>query len=195
VVRHRKRAVTPWDVEELVRSEFPEVALVRCLPHHSEASDCEPGAISVVVVPNTADRAPVPTVQLAATVRSFIDERATSWLQAVILCPVYEEVSVRTTLKLVPGVAAGDAAKRIEEDLRSFLHPLGPRRRTAGFGRSLFRSELLSFFEHHPLVRFVVDGLLDFEGANAGEERIDVDPCRGLIASAEKHVLTVEATL
>jgi hypothetical protein len=147
------------------------------------------------VVPDSEERAPVPTVQLAATIRSFVEERATSWLRATILCPLYEEVSVRATLKLVPGVAAGDAAKQLDDDLKRFLHPLGESRRAAGFGRSLFRSELLSFFEHHQLVRFVVDGLLDFEGANAGEQRIDVDPCRGLIASTETHVLTVEATL
>src|SRR5207244_9465100 len=34
VVRHRGRAVTPWDVEELLLPGFPQLAPVRCLPHH-----------------------------------------------------------------------------------------------------------------------------------------------------------------
>jgi hypothetical protein len=195
IPRHRNKAVTAWDVEELVRSNFPDVALVRCLAHHSAMSECERGAISIVAVPRSEERLPVPTVQLASSIKSFVAERATPWLAPVVLCPIYAEVSVRTTLKLVPGAPGGDARRLLEQALRDFLHPLRTTRRKRGFGESLYRSELIRFLEGHPLVLYVKDGLLDFEPPHNGLERIDVDACRGLIASAADQFLTVEATL
>jgi hypothetical protein len=195
VVRHRNRAVTAWDVEELLRHAFPELALVRCLAHHSRTSECAPGSIGVVVVPDATERAPVPTVRLAAAIDTFVREHASAWVEVTVLCAEYVAVGVSTTAVLRPGVVAGDARATLERDLRTFLHPLGGLRRAAGFGRPLFRSELLQFLEGHELVDYVGEDGLDFLGALAGRERIDVHPCRGLIASAADHDLKVQATL
>ncbi|MGZ4389168.1 MAG: baseplate J/gp47 family protein, partial [Gaiellaceae bacterium] len=196
VVRHRNRAVTAWDVEELVRSTFPEVALVRCLPHHSEVSECDPGWVSVVVVPQSDDRTPTPSVQLAASIEELLVAHGPSGLSVAVLCPLYAEVSVQATVKLDRGAPGRDSHVAIETALRDFLHPLRTTRKAAGFGRSLFRSEIARFLESHPLVQYVEAAPeLDFAAPYAHQDRIDVDACRGLIASAADQGLVVETTL
>jgi len=195
VVRHRNRAITASDIEEMLRHAFPELALVRCLAHHSRTSECAPGSVAVVAVPSGAERAPVPTVRLAADMDRYVREHATAWVDVAILCAEYVEVAVSTTAVLRRGVLAGEARAIVEADLRAFLHPLGGRRRAAGFGRPLFRSELLQFLEGHRLVEFVGEDGLDFLGPHAGLERIDVHPCRGLVAAAAEQDLKVQAAL
>src|SRR5262249_39587626 len=111
IPRHPDLAVTAFDVEELAPPHLPQFPLGRCFADPSVDSACAPGAISIVVVPHGHERLPVPTVQLAGSVASFVSERATPWLHPVVLCPVYAEVSVRTTLKLVPGAPGGDARR------------------------------------------------------------------------------------
>ena len=195
VTRHRNRAVSAWDIEELLRHAFPELALVRCLAHHSRTSECAPGHVAIVVVPHGSERAPVPTVRLAAAIETFVREHATAWAELAVLTAQYVEVGVRTTVVLKPGVVAGDARTELERALDELLHPLGGRRRLAGFGRPLFRSELLSALESHPLVEHVGEDGLDFLAPHTGLERIDVNSCRGLIAPAAIHDLQVQATL
>jgi hypothetical protein len=195
VVRHRDRAITAWDVEELVRHAFPDLALVRCLPHHSRTSECAPGWLAIVAVPRSGERMPVPTVRMAADIDRFVREHSTAWLQVAVLCAEFAAVGVGATAVLRRGVVAGEARAAVERDLRAFLHPLGGLRRRGGFGRPLFRSEVVHFLEGHPLVDFVGEDGVEFLGAHAGLERVDVHACRGLIASAAEHELKVRATL
>jgi hypothetical protein len=191
-LRHRGRPITPWDVEELVRSRFPQVALVRCLPHHSADSECAPGWISLVVVPRSPARLPQPTVQLATLIKQFLRERGTPHLRVAVLCAAYQEACVETTIRLRRDVPAGQARRELDQRLRAFLHPLSAERAGAEFGRGLFLSVIARFLEEQPEVAYVAS--LTFAG-RGGAERIDVDGCRGLVASAESHLLRTEAAL
>ncbi|HEY6030219.1 MAG TPA: hypothetical protein VIU44_06635, partial [Gaiellaceae bacterium] len=198
VLRHRARAVTPWDVEELLLHEFPQLALVRCLPHHgppgSADSECRPGSIAVLLVPRSAERTPYPSVQLVADVQGFLAERGPAGVAVELACPAYAEVGVRATIELVRDVAAGEAREQLTDALAAFLHPLSAVRPGGGeVGLPLFRSVVVRFLEEQPVVDFVHD--LDFLAPNAGLDRIDVDACRGLIASAETHELFAQAAV
>ena len=199
LLRHRNRAITPWDVEELVRDEFPDVALLRCLPHHSRTSECAPGWFGVVIVPRSTERLPLPSVRLAGLVEDFLHAHATGGVvfdgasQIAVLCPKYAEVSVEAELQLGRGRPAGEAKRRIEADLREWLRPAGSNPERSEFGRSLFLSSVVWFLETHADVDFVVG--CAFGGEHAGLERVDVDGCRGLVASAAEHVLKVKAAL
>lgn len=211
LLRHRNRAITIWDVEQLALQGFPEVALCRCLPHHSRDSECEPGSIAIVVVPDAPERLPAPTVLLSAQIERYVRERGSPHLDLAVLCPRYVEVSVAATVNLRRGLPAGAAIREVERALRAFLHPLGlgpplaagdaaalaelgaarrPGRRV--FGRSLYRSEVVRALEDHPAVDYVADVVLD---GDPELERIDVDACRGVVASAETHHLQPEAAL
>lgn len=199
VLRHRNRAITAWDVETLVAESFPDVGLVRCLPHHSYDSECAPGWFAAVVVPRSLERLPRPSVRLAGLVEGFLHEHATdgTWLAGeshiAILCPKYAEALVSATLVLQPGVQGGEARDRIAADLSEWLRPLGPNPDRSDFGRTLFLSSVVWWLESRSEVAYVKS--CAFGGDFAGLDRIDVDGCRGLVASAAAHDLHVEPQL
>jgi hypothetical protein len=198
-LRHRNRAVTTWDVETLVTESFPDVGLARCLPHHSRDSECAPGWFAVVIVPRTLERLPLPSVRLAGLVEEFVHGQATGgvWLAGeshiAILCPKYAEALVVATLVLNRGVQGGEARREIEAGLAEWLRPLGSNPERSEFGRSLFLSSVVWFLESRPEVDYVES--CAFGGDFAGAERIDVDGCRGLVASAAAHDLHVKPQL
>jgi hypothetical protein len=195
VLRHRDRAVTAWDVERLVADEFPELALVRCLPHHSRSGDeaeCAAGWLAVVAVPRSEERTPVPSVRLAGAIEAFVLGHGPVDLSVAVLCPLYQEVGVTATVHLVGGMPAATAREALDAALRRFLHPLSTER-AGGFGEPLYRSAVVSFLEEQAAVDHVSG--LDFLPPYAGLERVDVDACRGLVASAAVHELHAEAAL
>src|SRR5207244_8202393 len=51
-LRHRNRAVTPWDLERLVLEAFPDVFKVKCLPHTNANGSFKAGEAALVIVPN-----------------------------------------------------------------------------------------------------------------------------------------------
>jgi hypothetical protein len=190
-VRHRWRAATAWDCEALIRDTFPEVAAVRALPHTDAQGDSEPGWIGAVIVPRTVDRMPLPSVSLATRIAAALEGRLPVHAQLAVLCPLYVPVTVQAALALTPGAAAVDARARILAALERLLHPTASD--PVRFGRELFASSVAAWMENLP----DVDHLDTFVLLAAGVpvERVAVDPCRGIVASAGDHALTLEEQL
>jgi hypothetical protein len=185
-VRHRGRAIQAWDYEHLVTDEFPEVAAVRCLPHTGPDGEGAVGSVALVVVPVSTEAMPFPSVTLAEGIRKSLAPRTPLHARIAVLCPLYETVSVRASGILRRGVAAADAKRAIAAAIDAFLHP-GP---DARFGRELFASTIVTLLEGLPQV----DRVTSFALVQAGlaVERVGVDACRGLVASAGRHELTFE---
>ena len=190
-VRHRGRAATAWDCEAIIQERFPEVAAVRCLPHTDAQGDTAPGWIGAVIVPRTVDRMPLPSVSLAERIRGELAAALPLHAQFAVLCPLYVAVTVEAAIVLVPGAAAVDARARIVSALEELLHPTATE--PVRFGRELFASSVAAWLEGQP----DVDHLESFAllVAGAGVERVTVDACRGIVASAGDHRLTLREQL
>ena len=190
-VRHRGRAATAWDCEALIRDTFPEVAAVRVLPHTNPQGADEPGWIGAVVVPRTTDRMPLPSVSLAARIAAALEGRLAVHAELAVLCPLYVPVTIHAAIVLTPGAAAVDARTRIVAALEQRLHPTvtDPVR----FGRELFASSVAADLESLP----DVDHLESFAllAGGAPTERVTVEACRGIVASAGDHLLTLTEQL
>lgn len=198
-LRHRGRAVDARDVETLLRTRFPELAHVRCLPHHSREGPCAPGWIGVLALPrvdlrspDAGDRLPVADVVLAERIRSFLRERAPVHARVAILCPEYLEVSIGGRVQLRPDVPAEAGRRELNAELRGFLHPLGRAGRAEG--RALYRSSVVRFLEGRREVARATS-IAFTRPAGGGERLVPDDPCLGFLASAEEHALVVEAAL
>ncbi len=199
-LRHRSRGISSWDLEELVRTRFPEVGLVRALPHHSETSDCAPGHVGLVVLPETdrgepseRERLPHPGLHLAGRIRRFLASRIPLHMTVHVLCPRYVEVGIRAEFTLRRGVTVGEAREEVGRFVRTLLHPLTRLETGATPTAGVFRSELVHALGEHPLVTDV--GRLRFLGASGSlEELRPDDPCRGFIASAAHHDLHPEVS-
>ncbi len=193
LVRHRGRAITAWDYEQLVAEQFPEVAAVRCLPHTGAAGAHLPGSVGLVVIPDQRDKAqPRPSVSLAGRIGDALNPAMPMGAAAAILCPLYVEVSVTAAVRLRRGVAALTGKTAVTQALETLLHPTGtsPTR----WGVSLYSSTLIAALERIPVVDVVTSFSMS-GGAGGPVEVIDVDACRGLYCSAGDHVLSCEEQL
>lgn len=134
-IKHRWRAVTAEDFEQLAREASQAVARVKCLPTFNDRGEYETNWVTVIIVPGSADARPAPSPQLRYRVEQYLRERAASSAaflrQVKVSGPAYVEVTVNAdiypaSIDLAPQVEAESVAA-----LEAFLHPL-----TGGYGRS-----------------------------------------------------------
>ena len=149
-IRHRDRAVTIEDYEDLALLASPEVARAKCVPpldHPSAGADAErfPGKVSVIVVPRSTQAKPVPSRVLLERVASHLHARCLPVVELRVVGPDYVRVDIKAEVALTSIDRAAEIQPHIVATLRSFLHPL-----TGGFdgtgwdfGRRPRQSDLL----------------------------------------------------
>lgn len=153
-IRHRNRAVTVEDYQDLALQASTEVARARCVPLFDLAADPDatqrlPGAVSVVVVPRSTDAKPLPSLELLDRVRSYLDARRVATSDLVVVGPDYVRVDVEVQIALKSLDAAGTVEAAVTGALRKFLHPLTGGADGAGwdFGRQPHLSDVYALLE------------------------------------------------
>jgi len=153
-LRHRDRAVTMEDYEDLAKLASPQVAQARCYGGEDGARDAfdgtiRPGTVSVVVVPREAEARPRPRLDLLRRVRDFLSAHAAAEVSLVVLAPRYVRVCVEAEVVAREVAGGGGVQVRCEERLRQFLHPVtgGDAGRGWGFGDSPHESDLYAQLE------------------------------------------------
>ncbi|WP_127533973.1 putative baseplate assembly protein [Paenibacillus kobensis] len=148
MIRHRFRAVTAADYESLVFEAARGIARVKCLPNVNEQGQPQTGRISLLVVPQSAERLPQPSAALRQTITDYIQKHAANVVASQshihIRGPAYAEVSVHTVLVTASIEDVPDAEREALSRLKSFLHPLsgGPAGTGWEFGRVPALSDL-----------------------------------------------------
>src|SRR6185437_12568830 len=71
-IRNRGRAVAPADFEWIACEASPEVARARCLPTTGPDGARQLGWVTLVIVPNSTDAAPMPSAGLIAEVEAAL---------------------------------------------------------------------------------------------------------------------------
>lgn len=153
-LRHGNRAVTIADVEDLAREASPGVGRVLGVPATS-ASDA--GTVGVVVVPTSAARLPVPSVELLARVEEYVRSRLPPVVDLWVAGPGWVQIAVTAQVVPVSLNDATDVQGAIRAALNAYLHPLSGGHDGAGwpFGRTPHRADLLSLIEGVPGVDHV----------------------------------------
>ncbi|TDX32517.1 hypothetical protein [Rhodovulum visakhapatnamense] len=182
-LRHRKRAVTPWDVERLVLQEFPEIWRVKCLSHLTAATpEPAPGRATVVLVrrpPEPTDGAPPPPRELYFDVGKL--ERVRAWLQAHacpfagfdVVNPAFDRLQVRARIRFAPFLNDGALAFRLRQDLIARLSVWTAAPEIARFGWSLNVALLRAQIAALDYVEDVTDfSVLHFAADDSGVHRL-----------------------
>jgi hypothetical protein len=148
-IRHRHRAVTAEDYEDLVRLASPGVARVRCVPIQDLVAnpfDSTPvfGSVSLIIVPVTTDIKPQPSIELVRRVQNFISASCPVTATVLVVGPHYLRVDVQVEIGLASLDGAGTVASKVQDALAAFLHPLtgGPAGKGWEFGREPHRSDI-----------------------------------------------------
>ena len=162
-LRHGGRAVTIEDYEDLSKLASPEVARVKCVPLYDLATDPDAteqrlGFVSVIVVPRASDPKPVPSVELLARVRDFLDQRRAPSADISVVGPDYMRVDIEATLGVGTLEGAADVEAAVTRTLSRFLHPLtgGLDGKGWDFGRKPHKSDLYALLENTQGVDHVI---------------------------------------
>jgi hypothetical protein len=166
-LRHKNRAVTPWDYERLILEYFPQVAKVKCFTHMQSGDDRNrmpaPGAVLIVVVPRwqlsltrACDEQMLSAVELRR-MRTFLQEHASPFVRIEVRNPVYERVQVRCTVKFTGGYQAGHFVNRLNGDISSYICPWRAEGYQARFGWRIRKKDIESYLQALDYVEFITN--------------------------------------
>jgi hypothetical protein len=147
-LRHRGRAVTVEDLEDLAYAASAEVARAKAIPA-SSGDGTKGGAIGLIVVPQSDALQPIPSLGLLEQVKAYLQARCPATAEVWVAGPVWVEVKV--TADVVPAsLAVADQVEiRLKAALERFLHPLtgGALGKGWPFGRRPHLSDLYAMIE------------------------------------------------
>lgn len=157
-LRHRKRAVTPWDVERLILQEFPEVYMAKCLPHltHGEAAPA-PGHMTLVALRTPPPDAPAHApclfdVAALAQMQSFLKTLATDFAAIEVVNPSFERLQVRAKVVLKAHREEGAMARALKDEIARYLSVWTAPPALQRFGWQLNAQLLSAFISEQPSV-------------------------------------------
>ncbi len=157
-IRHRGRAVTPEDYEDLARLASPAVARARCVPLRNLVDDplderaAVPGTLSVIVVPRSDADRPQPDVALVERVQAYLTAQSVPTATVIVVGPLYIRVDVTVRIALTSLDVADAVQGATMQALAAFLHPLTGGQSGTGwdFGREPHGSDLIALLAEVP---------------------------------------------
>lgn len=144
-LRHRDRAVTAQDFVDLAL----EITAVRRAVAITPADNAEAGRVGLIVVPDSEEPRPIPSLSLINTVRDYIYRRVSPTVSVWITGPDWVEVSIAVEVAPSSFDAATTLRERIITRLDAFLNPLTGGLDGQGwpFGRRPHRSDIYALVE------------------------------------------------
>lgn len=201
-LRHRDRAVSAEDYEWLAREASPEVVRVRCLPAEGPAGRGERGRVRLILIPQSTEAMPAPSLALTESVLAYLRARASAGIGEGLQIdpPDYVRVGIRADIVPLLAEEAALVEARIRQQLAAYLHPLsgGPDGTGWDFGAPVDLSAVASLLETTAGVDYVSFLQLQADGAvyadqvpvgpdalvAAGDHQLKILPGDGTHASA-----------
>ncbi len=154
-IRHRQRAVTLEDYQDLAKLASPEVIRAKCVPlANLKANPLDtnpelPGVVSVIIVPRSTEIKPLPSLELISRVQDYLETYAEPTVNISVVGPLYVRVDITAEIALTSLEGASEVAQTVEEKLEKFLHPLKGGFDKAGwdFGRQPYKSDFYRLLE------------------------------------------------
>lgn len=131
-LKHKNRAITPWDYERLILQQFPEIYKVNCLPCMVDDDvlweEGKPGQLLIVVIPYLKESAsvnmqPMVNALLLRKVREFVKVLAPPFAGIKVRNPDYEKIQVRCKVKFRPGKEQGIYFNKLNNEIVEFISP------------------------------------------------------------------------
>ncbi len=180
-LRHKNRAVTPWDYEHIVLEKNPQLHAAKCLNHTNGESELAPGYVAVAVVPEVKNRTGIhkfePRMdegtleeirrQLLGKVSYFVTlNDATDNPYLKVVNALFEPLHVSVCAKFRDGLDANQQRYKLDDDIKQYLAPWAfGGTAPIVFGAEVFKSQLLNFIEELDYV----DVILEFEVCHNGQ--------------------------
>jgi predicted phage baseplate assembly protein len=124
-LKSKCRAVTSEDFEVLAR-EAANVARARALPlFHPEFPGVQvPGVVSVIVVPDSPDAAPMPSDGMLRTVCAYLNVRRLLTTEVYVIAPTYQKIEITAEVVATDNADLAQVQEGIDTTLHTYFHPL-----------------------------------------------------------------------
>lgn len=142
-LRHKNRAITPWDYERLILQRFPEIYKVKCFPCMTDGEESArrvmPGHLLIVVIPYmqetiSTNLRPMVNALMLREVREFVKGLSSAFVKIEVRNPAYEQVQVRCKVRFKRGAGRGFLLKELNREIVDYLSPWGSVGLDAKFG-------------------------------------------------------------
>ena len=171
MLSHRNRAVTVEDFEWLSKQASRKVAKVRCLPARDNNNSKKAGFVTVVIIPESLDPEPKPSLALKRVVKAYLKEHSLNTVSNLdhiyVKDPRYTHIGLFADVYVCSMDTASETETEVKKRLNAFFHPLtgGSEGKGWEFGRDVAVSDIYALLEpiegvdHIENVRFAYDGL------------------------------------
>lgn len=163
-LKHKYRAVTPWDYELLVLEEFPEIYKVKCFPNMDYNGHRKPGKVlTVVIQKETGQNRSVNPERMVNNTRlnkisSFLKSSSSASAEIEVRNPVYEKVQVKCSVLFKKGLDEGYYINQLNKDLIDYISPNQDNKENEpGFGKVIKCIDVLSFIQSQDYVIFATN--------------------------------------
>ncbi len=197
-LRHKNRAITLWDYEHIILQEFPEIHKVKCLNHSSENSFLSPGDALLVVIPDIINKNVFdiyqPRVSKATLnkVQNHVNKLNSFHVNAKVINPDYEEVTVDLKVKFHIGYDENYYLKMLNKDITRLLSPWAfEETASIEFGVTLHLSLVINYIEKLKYVDYVEDVKLK-KGAESNLSKVAPSSPKAILVSAKLHNLSTD---
>ena len=153
IISHRRRAVTIEDFELLAFEASRKIKKVRCLPNTNNNLQPEIGWVTVIIVPESKDDEPQPSLVLRREVQRYLVDRCDGLVanreHIYVVGPIYETIDLEFDIYAESIDVASNAENQARDRLKKYFHPLtgGPQDTGWDFGQGLALSDLYALLE------------------------------------------------
>jgi predicted phage baseplate assembly protein len=192
-IRARCRAVTIDDFE-LFAAQAADIARAKAFPlrHPDFPGLSVPGVVTVVVVPRSASRKPIPSEGTLRTVCAYLDQRRLLTTEVYVAPPAYQLVSVTVDAVASDSADLAQVGRDVDAALLAYFHPLTGGESGAGwpFGGTIAYSRVSHRVLTVPGVASISQLVIAVDGMGQPECR-DVPLTGGALAYSTQHQVSV----
>ena len=195
MISHRNRAVTVEDFEWLAKQASRKVVKVRCLPNTNNKKVTEIGWVTVIIVPDSLEDKPFPSLELRRKVRKHLENHCANTLgftkHVYVDGPFYMEINVSVDVFVTSIDLASEVERQVRTKLNAFFHPLtgGAEEKGWDFGRDVSASDIYALLEgikggdHVENLRFSTNG-------TTSEDIVEVE--RDFLVASGTHTVNLQ---
>lgn len=196
------RAVTSEDFELIVK-QTPgiRVGRVKAIPLYAAGLKDYPihkvpAQVTVVVVPYSESKKPIPSQGFLQTVKQYIDQYRLITTEVHVIAPEYIKITIYAVVVVEPYLK-GDSTKVVKA-LNQLLHPLDYETKSDGweFGRSVYKGDIYGAINEIEGVTFIKELWIEGEGAGIQKEASGniIIPPHGLVYSGQHQIEVISKT-
>ncbi|GEM_PF-1334974 len=168
-LRHKNRAINLLDYEQLVLHRFSSLYMAKCFTaNHTLKEGYKfdrnffPGSVKLIVVPylHASVNSSYPRFSTSALqdVAEYLKERTSPFVNLDVTNAHFQKVRVICKAKFKGPETDNYYKSQLENEVKLYLNPwLRDYKKELGFGKSLFKSEVLTFLEQLPYVSFITE--------------------------------------